>query len=195
VKRFRLLIFVILLGLAGAAQAQVQIHFYSKDLASTFPHAFVRLTGTVDSTGAQIDNNYGFTPERVVPGIMFGPVRGMIQSLDSEYVERSDRHFTLALSEDQYRSVLAVVARWQGEPQPSYRLNSRNCVHFVAEIAQALGLSAPEARGLMKKPRSYLEKVARDNRALIERWASIQATQEQAGGQNSAASSIAAPAQ
>lgn len=168
-RRF-LVLLLVLTGWSGAASAGVVLHFQSKDLASTFPHAFVRLTGTDDVTGQPIDVNYGFTPVSLSPAIMLRPVAGMIQTVDPLYVSRSDRHFTLALTADQHRSVLAIVEAWRSAKQPSYRLNSRNCVHFVAQIATALGLHAPPAPGLMKKPKSYLRKVTADNLALIQRW-------------------------
>ncbi|HEU5482855.1 MAG TPA: hypothetical protein VFU80_07190, partial [Sphingomicrobium sp.] len=107
----------------------------------------------------------------VGPEILFGPVRGMIQTVDPVYVSRSDRHFSLKLTGEQYRTVLAVVEKWRSAPQPSYRVNSRNCVHFVAEVATALGFHAPPAKGLMKKPKSFLRKVTADNRVLIDQWA------------------------
>ena len=167
-RRFILLLF--LLGWSGAATAQVDVHFHSKDLASTFPHAFIRLTGTDETTGQPVDVNYGFTPVSLSPSILLRPVPGMIQTVDPLYVSRSDRHFTLPLSADQHRSVLAIVDAWRSAAQPSYRLNSRNCTHFVAAIATALGLSAPPAPGLMKKPKSFLREVTADNLALIARW-------------------------
>jgi len=158
------------LGWAGAALAGVEIQFYSKDTASTFPHAFVRLTGTDAQTGEAVDTNYGFTPVSVTPAILFGAVPGMMQTASRQYLERSDRHFSLKLTDSQYRSVLAVVERWRSAPQPNYRLNSRNCVHFVAEVAAALGLSAQPERRLVKKPKSFLRKVTQDNLALIQAW-------------------------
>lgn len=170
-QRIRLVLFVILIGWAGAASAQVDVHFHSKDFASTFPHAFVRFTGTDERTGEKVDINYGFTPVRVSPGILLGSVQGMIETVNPEYVARSDRHFTLRLTDAQYRQLLAIVEKWRAAPQPSYRLNSRNCVHFIAEMANALGLDAPEVKRLMKKPKSYLQKVTADNQALIQSWA------------------------
>lgn len=169
--RRRLILFLLLLCWPAALAAQVEIHFYSKDLGNSFPHAFVRITGT------GIDTNYGFTAQRVSPAILMGPVKGKIQTVDPRYVARSDRHFSLKLSDDQYRTVLAVIAKWRDAPQPSYRLNRSNCVHFVAEVAQVLGLNAPPERKLMKKPRSFLEKVTRDNQALIANWNRLQVQQ------------------
>jgi hypothetical protein len=166
----KILIFLLILGSGGPARAEVEIAFYSKDFASTFPHAFVRLTGIDEATGQPFDTNYGFTPVRLAPGILFGPVQGMIHSADPLYVSRSDRHFSLTLDDEQYRAVVAVIEHWRDMPQPSYRLNSRNCVHFVAEVATVLGLHAPPARGLMKKPKSFLQKVTADNSSLIAQW-------------------------
>ena len=173
---------LLLIGLASPAFAEVQIHFYSKDFASTFPHGFVRLTGTVDSTGESIDTNYGFTPVQIGPRILAGPVRGMIQTVKPEYVARSVRHFSLVLSEEQYSAVLAIVEQWRTTPQPSYRLNGRNCVDFVAALATSLGLSAAPDPKLMKKPRSFLQKVTRDNASLIAQWrAPLSAAAQKAG--------------
>ena len=166
----RSILFFLLLAWAVPATAKVEIHFYSKDLASSFPHAFVRLTGTLDSTGKANDVNYGFTAARVTPAILTGPVKGKIQTVSRRYVSRSERHFSLALSDEQYRTVLKVVEEWRSKPQPSYVLNDRNCVHFVAEVAEALGLKAPAVPQLMKRPRRFLQKVTQDNRALIASW-------------------------
>ena len=165
--RLRFILLVLLLCWPAGLAAQVEIHFYSKDLAKTFPHAFVRLTD-----GAA-DTNYGFTAARVSPAILAGAVKGKIQTVDPDYVARSKRHFSLTLTDEQHRTVLEVVEKWRAAPQPSYRLNSSNCVHFVAEVAQALGLNALPDRKLMKKPKSFLEKVTRDNQALIAGWNSL----------------------
>lgn len=169
-RRLRHLLWLLLLGWGAAAHAQVEIAFYSKDMASTFPHAYVRLTGTDDSTGEAVDSNYGFTPVKLTPGVLFGPVRGAVESVGPAYIARSDRHFSLKLTDAQYRRVLAVVESYRNARQPSYRLNGRNCVTFVADVAMALGLSAPVVPRLMKKPKSYLQMVSQTNAALIASW-------------------------
>jgi hypothetical protein len=66
--------------------------------------------------------------------------------------------------------VVAVIDKWRNAPQPSYRLNGRNCIDFVADVATALGLKAPVIPRLMKKPRSYLDQIARLNASLIAGW-------------------------
>lgn len=181
-RRIRLLIFIFLAGWAASAQAQIEIAFYSKDMASSFPHAFVRFTGIDEQTGKQVDTNYGFTPVSLGPGILFGNVRGMMESASPLYVQRSDRHFALKLTDEQYRAVMAIVDKWRNAKQPSYNLNSRNCITFVAEVAVALGLQAPVLPKLMKKPKSYLNEITQMNAAAINAWQA---------GQSIAASSLA----
>jgi hypothetical protein len=152
------------------ACAAVEIGFYSRELGgNNFPHAFVSLTGTVDSTGEQVDASYGFTAKAVTPAILLGSVAGEIIVEGPQQIARSDRQFSLTLTDAQYRAVIAVVEEWRNRPQPSYNLNRRNCVHFVAELARAVGLRIENAERLMKRPRSFLQHVLSLNRDLLVR--------------------------
>ena len=166
----RFLLLLVLVCSGAAVRAEITISFYSKDFASSFPHAYVRLTGVDDQTGKAVDSNYGFTPWSVSPSILFGPVRGFVETMDPLYVSRSDMHFSLKLTDEQYRQVLGIVEKWRKAPQPSYRLNTRNCVTFVAEVANSLGLNAPVIPKLMKKPKSYLNAVRDLNATQIAQW-------------------------
>jgi hypothetical protein len=161
-----------------AAQAAVEIRFHSKDFGTTFPHAFIVLRGTLDATGEAVDANYGFTPRRVIgPSALFGAVEGTVDSEGPGYVAASNRHFTLVLSDSEYRSVMALVERWRGLPQPSFRLTRRNCVMFVAEVAALLGLTA-DTRGLVRRPRAFLDRVREANAAAISERAPRTAVQD-----------------
>lgn len=152
----------------SAALAAVEISFYSRELGgNNFPHTFVTLKGRPDSGGEVIDTSYGFTAKAVTPAILLGSVGGKIIYEPASYIAKSDRQFTLILSDEQYRSVMAVVERWRNKAQPSYNLNRANCVHFVGEIAEAAGLQVDFRKDLMKKPRSFLLAVKADNGALI----------------------------
>jgi hypothetical protein len=164
---YRFLIIIAALLCPAAAGAAVDLSFYSKDFGSSFPHAFVLASGTVDSTGEAVDANYGFTARTVSPAILMGSVSGEVMSVGKGYVRSSNKHFTLRLSDAEYRTFLGVVDKWKKLPQPSYSLNRRNCVYFVADVAATLGLNAPPIKGLMKKPRGYIARIARDNQALI----------------------------
>lgn len=154
-----LVAFALLVGLPAQALAAVEIAFYSREFGSTFPHAFVALSGTVDETGEVVDASYGFTARSVTPALLFGSVSGEIVVEGPEQIARSDRQFAVTLTDDQYRAVMRVVETWRNREQPSYNLNRRNCVHFVGEVAEAAGLRVEYVRRLMKRPRSFLEHV------------------------------------
>jgi hypothetical protein len=155
--RIWLLAFLLLLGVQSPADAAVEIAFYSRELGgNNFPHAFVALHGTVDATGEQVDTTYGFTAHSVTPALLWGSVSGEIVVEGEQQKARSTRQFALTLSDERYRAVMAVVDQWRNRAQPSYNLNHRNCVHFVAELARTVGLRVEEVPGLMKRPRSFL---------------------------------------
>jgi hypothetical protein len=154
-----------LLAIAAApGWAAVSITFYSKELGATFPHAFVILEGTPDRGGPRIEEDYGFTAKTVSPAILWGKVAGEVVTDNSAgYNKGSDAHFTVALTDPEYDAVMATIARWRSAKQPSYDLDRHNCVHFVAELAEAIGMTADTGK-LMKKPRSFLETLAERNR-------------------------------
>ena len=157
-----------LVAWSAPAAAAVRITFYSKELGTTFPHAFVTMDGTLDRSGERIDVDYGFTAKSVSPAILFGAVSGeVISDHGKSYIRASDKHFTLSLPDADYDRVLAVVARWRALPQPSYDLDKRNCVHFVADVAAALGMTADIPKKLRKKPKSYLNLLVEGNRPWL----------------------------
>jgi len=148
-----------------AAPAKVTLTFYSRELGVYFPHAFVRVTGATDAEpGKQIDTNYGFTAKAVTPAILLGPVSGEMKPANPTYVRRSDSHFSMVLTDEQYDQVLAVVKKWEDMPQPSYDLHHANCVFFVGDVARALGLNVDDSQAkLMSRPRSYIINLIRLN--------------------------------
>ena len=166
----RLIAFLAAALLAVAAVpgwAAVSITFYSKEFGASFPHAFVVLDGTLDRGGPRIEEDYGFTAKTISPAILWGKVAGKVDTQHSAgYIRGSDRHFTVALSDSEYDAVMATVERWRAARQPNYDLDRHNCVHFVAEIAAAIGMT-PDTSRLMKKPRSFLETMTARNRAWL----------------------------
>lgn len=168
-RRAIALLFAALLAvLAVPASAAVSITFYSKELGASFPHAFVIVEGTLDRGGPRIEEDYGFTAKTTSPAILWGKVAGkVITDHTTGYVKGSDRHFTVALTDAEYDRVMATVARWRAAKQPNYDLDRHNCVHFVAEVAAAIGMT-PDTTKLMKKPRSFLETLAARNRAWLQ---------------------------
>jgi hypothetical protein len=162
----RLLALLLLCAAGWPAQAAVTITFYSHDFGSSFPHAFVLLDGAPDAGGAPVHGNYGFTAKRVTPAILMGSVEGDVESASPAYVDNSQPHWRMTLTDGQYATVLAVMAKWNALPGKSYNLNKRNCVHFVADMARTLGMDVVEPKELMLKPRSFLESVLARNTAL-----------------------------
>ena len=155
-----LLALLLLCGATAPVAAAVEIAFYSRELGgNNVPHAFVSLRGTVDATGEAVDSRFGFTARAITPALLFGSVAGEVIVEEPRQFARSDRQFALILSDEQYRAVLAVVERWRSRPQPSYNLNRRNCIHFVGELAAAVGLRVDYPRELMRRPRSYLQHI------------------------------------
>jgi len=159
---------LLLTGLQAPALAAVEIAFYSRELGgNNFPHAFVRLSGMVDATGEAVDTSYGFTARAVTPALLFGSVSGEVVVEGAQQIARSDRQFSLVLTDAQYRAVMRVVDQWRNRAQPSYNLNRRNCVHFVAELAATIGLRVEQPRRLMKRPRSFLQHIFGLNRDRV----------------------------
>lgn len=152
--------------LPGQARAEVVATFYSHDFGDHFPHAFIKLKGKVDGTGEVVDTNFGFTAVSVSPAILMGSVKGMIETKDAKYVAKSNPHFTLRLSDADYRKLIDHVERWRSLPGKSYSLNKRNCVHFVMEAAALLGLSVNRNSKFFKKPKSFVLEVMKLNPAL-----------------------------
>lgn len=167
-RRLAAFVAAALLALTAApAWAAVSITFYSKELGSSFPHAFVILEGTPDRGGPRIAEDYGFTAKTISPAILWGKVAGkVITDHSAGYVKGSDRHFTVALTDSEYDKVMATIERWRAARQPSYDLDKHNCVHFVADLAAAIGMT-PDTSKLMKKPRSFLEALTAQNRAWL----------------------------
>jgi hypothetical protein len=157
-----------LLLVAAPAAAAVQITFYSKELGASFPHTFVILEGTLDRTGERIAEDYGFTAKTVSPAILMGRVKGeVISDHKPDYVRASDKHFTVTISDEDYDRVMETIERWRTAKQPSYSLDKANCIHFVGDIATALGMDGGPRKGLMRRPRSFLEALTESNRPWL----------------------------
>jgi hypothetical protein len=168
-RLFALLAAALLTLTAAPATAAVQITFYSHELGSSFPHAFFTIQGILDRGGPRIDEDYGFTAKSVSPAILMGPVKGEIVTDNTAgYTRNSNRHFSLIVSDLEYDRAMAIVERWRTRAQPSYDLGSRNCIHFVAEIASSIGMRADTPKRLMRKPRSYLDYLTEANRGWLK---------------------------
>ncbi|ALC13023.1 hypothetical protein [Sphingopyxis sp. 113P3] len=157
---------VFFLCTALPAHAAVVVSFYSHDFGDRFPHAFVTLKGRVDATGELVDTNYGFTAQSVSPAILLGSVKGYVQTSKPDYVAKSDKQFSLTLDDATYARLTAKIREWQERKQPSYNLGKHNCVHFVMELAEVVGLKVNRKSKFFKKPKSFLREVKELNPQL-----------------------------
>jgi len=162
-------------ALASGACAEVTLTFYSHHfgtygLGVTFPHAHVVLSGTTRADAKPVKANFGFTADTISPSILWGSVEGAVVSMPDDYIAMSQPHLSLPISDEQYRSVLAIVDRWRKYPQPSYNLDTHNCVTFVKEIAITLRLPASNNVKFIRKPKEFLEdlqlRTSKTNRIL-----------------------------
>jgi hypothetical protein len=172
IRAFFAALILVFAALAGPAQAEVVVTFWSHDRDQNYQHAFIVMRGEVEATGEVVDTNIGFTARRVSPGILWGSVDGMMETVSAAYMARptSRPHFTLRLDDPQYARLAAFIARWRAQGQPSYNLGRRNCVHFVLEAAAALGLSVNRESRHFRNPRAFLDEVmARNPRLVVAR--------------------------
>ena len=155
----------LLMLLPAHVRAEVIVSFYSHDLGSRFPHAFFTVKGTLDR-GGSVDANYGFTAKSVTPAILMGSVAGSLEDVTADYIAKSDKQFSVKVSDAQFDSLMALIAKWRALQGKSYNLNTRNCVHFVGEAAQVVGLSVVFDQKLMKKPKTFLLAIVERNPRL-----------------------------
>jgi hypothetical protein len=157
---------------SGPALAEVQIHFHSFNgsvLFGRYPHTFIVLEGTLDSTGQAVNENYGFSARRTTAAVLSGPVEHMVLNETERNIRRTNRHFTMTITDAQYRRIVAEVRAWQNAPGEYYDLETRNCIHFVGTMAQILGLRVDYPDDMLRRPKSWLNHVTLLNPQLRAR--------------------------
>ncbi|MEL1250658.1 hypothetical protein [Aurantiacibacter gilvus] len=156
------------LGVATSAQAAVQVHFHSFNgsvLWGRYPHTFVVFDGTL-ADGTRVNQNYGFSARNSAEAITSGDAAHMILTETQRTIGESNRHFSVTVSDRQYRRLLAEVIAWRDYPGPYYNLDSNNCIHFVARIAELVGLQAEVPEDFIRRPKAWLNYVTRNNPRL-----------------------------
>ena len=168
--RFLAIILALLsLGWAPPALADVKMSFHSFNgsvLGGRYPHTFIVLEGTLDSTGQAVNENYGFTAKTISTRILNGPVEHDIMTEEPKYIGSTNRHFTISLSDDQYRRIKAEVEAWRSAPGKYYDLDNRNCIHFVGRMAQIVGLKVEYPKNMLRRPKKWLNYVTQLNPKL-----------------------------
>lgn len=153
---------------ATMSAAAVDITFHSFNgsvLAGRYPHTFVAMKGTLED-GTQVDENFGFSAKKATIAVLRGPVEHIVMTEKRKWLEKTNRHFTLTMTDEQYWQVREHVAAWRDAPGKYYDLETRNCIHFVGEIARIMGLQVAYPKGLLRKPKSWLNHIASLNPQL-----------------------------
>lgn len=153
---------------SGPALAEVQVHFQSFNgslFVGRYPHTFVVIEGTL-SSGKKVNENYGFSAREVTPAILNGPVEHMVLTETARNIKKTNRHFSVTISDAQYRRIVGEVRKWQKMPGKYYDLEKRNCIHFVGRIAQIVGLKVTYPSSMLRRPKEWLNHVASLNPKL-----------------------------
>jgi len=154
-------------SLPAAAEVKMSFHsFNGSVLFGRYPHAFVSLEGTVDSTGEIVEENYGFTAKKVTTAILSGPVEHDILVETDEYIKKTNRHFTVTLTEEQLTQVRETLQSWRDAPGKAYDLDTRNCIHFVGAMAKIVGVNVDYPKKMLRRPKKWLNYIAEKNPQL-----------------------------
>ena len=172
IRALRFLAVLLAFVTAGVAMAEVRVTFHSFNGSmpfGRFPHAFVAFDGTLEATGQPVHENFGWSAKTISPAVLSGPVYGVILVEKDKWLTRTNRHFTVTLSDAQYRLLRAEVEAFRTHPGKYYSLETRNCIHFVGRMAQLLGLKVDYPPRMMRKPREWLNHIGDLNPTLNAR--------------------------
>ena len=150
------------------AAAEVKVHFQSFNgsvLIGRYPHAFVVFDGTLKD-GTRVFENYGFTARKVTPAILNGPVPHNVVSEKAKYVKKTNRHFSVTITDAKYFAMKEEMFRWKNAPGKYYDLEKRNCIHFVGKMAQMVGLQVSYPKKMLRRPKKWLNHVTALNPQL-----------------------------
>lgn len=145
--------------------------FVSRESPGIGPgHAFV-LWGTEDNTAkVSIQEAWGFYPKDDSKGV-FGDVPGEVRN--EAYKKSKDKvvnytaRLVIQLTKDDYERSKFVRNRWKSEFQ-NYNLAKRNCVSFVKEVADSLGVATPSVSSLPDTPLEFMTKTIKLNGKAIK---------------------------
>ena len=166
---FTLLVALLSLGWATPVLAEVQLSFHSFNgsvLFGRYPHTFVVLEGTLEESGQPVNENFGFTAKKVSTAILDGPVEHDIMVEKPKYITKTNRHFTITITDVQYHQIMAEMREWRDAPGKYYDLSTRNCIHFVGEIARQIGLKVDYPKKMLRRPKKWLNHITAMNPQL-----------------------------
>ena len=157
----KLFVAIFALAWSHAAFAEVKMHFHSFNgsvMLGRYPHAFVVLEGNL-ADGTRVNENFGFSALKTTPAILNGPVKQAIITEEPKMIPKTNRHFTLTISDAQYRKIKAEMIKWRDAPGDFYNLETRNCIHFVGRMAELAGLKVEFPQKMLRRPKKWLNHI------------------------------------
>ncbi|WP_114520921.1 hypothetical protein [Altererythrobacter sp. ZODW24] len=167
-KILALLLSLVALSWSPAAMADVTVSFHSFNGSMFFgryPHTFVVFEGQLDD-GTPVNQNFGFTAKTAGPAVLAGPVRHEIVIEKPKEIRKTNRHFSIKISDAKYRAMVAEMRRWRDAPGKYYSLDSRNCIHFVGKMGEMAGLKITYPKKMIRKPKKWLNYISELNPRL-----------------------------
>lgn len=123
-----------------------------------FPHAYIRVTGTLDATGEPVNWAIGFTAKNPGPQLLFMSDAGLLSEPNPRYLDEGVAYAAITITDDQHAALRQRVETWRNS---RYHLRQRNCIHFVADVADFLNMKVPTEIGL--SPNGFLKQLADQN--------------------------------
>lgn len=154
--------------IAGAetVRAEVQMTFYAHSGTRIrggwlyFPHAYIGLTGVLE-TGDAVESYIGFTASNPGPHLLLTSGRRLVSTPDERYRHESRQGLSVTITDETYWLIQDRVNIWRSPTGSTYNLHRRNCITFVADLAEAAGLTPPEE--LTLSPGRFLDDLGRLN--------------------------------
>ena len=168
VRFFNVIAALVMFACATAATAEVKLTFHSFNGSRFFgryPHTFVSMEGTL-ADGTKVKENFGFSAKETTRAVLKGPVEHTILVEEEKWITKTNRHFTVTVSDAKYREVRREVERWRNAPGKYYSLDSRNCIHFVGAIAKIVGIKVTYPSTMLRRPKKWLNHIAATNPQL-----------------------------
>lgn len=160
---------VLFAALSGhAAMAAVEIHFHSFNgsFFGRYPHTFIVLEGTLEADGRKVQENYGFSAKSSTAAFTQDWAAHAVYVEKPKYIRKTNRHFSVTLTDAQYFRIVAEVRKWQTQEGERYSLDTRNCIHFVGEMAKILGLRVAYPGDMLRSPKKWLNHITELNPKL-----------------------------
>lgn len=159
-------LFALLSGTTAMAAVEIHFHSFNGSVFGRYPHTFIVLDGTLEADGRKIEENYGFSARSSTAAILGGWTAHEVYIEKDKYIRKTNRHFSVALTDEQYFRIVEEVRKWRDEPGKRYSLGQRNCIHFVGEMAKILGLTVEYPGNMLRRPKKWLNHITTLNPEL-----------------------------